>query len=253
MSFIVAAAQSVSIAQDIPANIEQHLRIMRVAARNGVQFLIFPELSLTGYELEASAQLAIGPDDARLVPIKELARNSGITTVVGAPLRLPENSDLVIGALVFHADGCQSLYSKQYLHPGEDRVFSLGTGGEPLTIETRKIALAICADAMQPSHRIAARDTNAEIYAASVLISKTAYASESKQLADYAATHHIMVLLANHGGVSGEWECAGRSSIWSNNGTLIAAADGQGQCLVIGEQNASGQWNGNVIHIGLEI
>ena len=147
----------------------------------------------------------------------------------------------MIEALVFHPDGTQALYSKQHLHPGEESVITAGTG------------LAICADAMQSSHRANACKAGADIYAAGVLISPASYAAESQQLADYAKTDRMMVLLANHGGASGGWECAGRSAIWSSNGELISAAKGQGPCLVIAQENELGEWTGKVINVELEI
>ena len=46
----LAAAQTISIPGDVAANIQRHLAMMRAAAEQGVQLLVFPELSLTGYE-----------------------------------------------------------------------------------------------------------------------------------------------------------------------------------------------------------
>lgn len=45
-----AAAQSISIAGDVRANLVRHQHFMQAAAEQGVQLLVFPELSLTGYE-----------------------------------------------------------------------------------------------------------------------------------------------------------------------------------------------------------
>ncbi|MFI8375920.1 hypothetical protein ACIGCH_17790 [Pseudomonas helleri] len=161
----------------------------------------------------------------------------------------------MIEALVFHPDGTQALYSKQHLHlhPGEESVITAGTGGETLTIDNRAIALAICVDAMQSSHRANACKAGADIYAPGVLISPASYAAESQQLADYAKSDRMMVLLANHGGSSGGWQCAGRSAIWSSSGELISAAKGQGQWLVIAQENELGEWTGKVINAGFEI
>lgn len=68
MAITLAVAQTISIPKDINANIALHLQFMALAARQGVQLLVFPELSLTGYELDAAAQLAIKLDDPRLTP-----------------------------------------------------------------------------------------------------------------------------------------------------------------------------------------
>ena len=85
---IIAAAQSISIAGDLAVNIVWHQRFMQVAAEQGVQLLVFPELSLTGYERGLAAELAIAPDAEVLQPLRDFAREIGVTTVVGMPIRL---------------------------------------------------------------------------------------------------------------------------------------------------------------------
>lgn len=52
----LAAAQTISIPGDVPANIQRHLAFMQAAAQQGVQLLVFPELSLTGYEPSLAAR-----------------------------------------------------------------------------------------------------------------------------------------------------------------------------------------------------
>lgn len=96
----LAAAQSISIAGDVPANIQQHLLLMRAAAEHGVQLLVFPELSLTGYEPSLAGGLAIVPEDAVLMPLREMARELQLTAVVGMPIRLASQAGVLIGALV---------------------------------------------------------------------------------------------------------------------------------------------------------
>ncbi|SCZ31484.1 Carbon-nitrogen hydrolase [Pseudomonas sp. NFACC48-1] len=110
-----AAAQSISIAGDVRANLQHS---MQVAAEQGVQLLVFPELSLTGYEGGLAADLAILPENAILQPLRDLARELGLTAVVGMPIRLSADAPVLIGALVLGADGSLGVYSKQHLHPG---------------------------------------------------------------------------------------------------------------------------------------
>ena len=50
----LAAAQTVPVRGDVEANLAQHVRLVRVAAEEKAQVLVFPELSLTGYELRTS-------------------------------------------------------------------------------------------------------------------------------------------------------------------------------------------------------
>ena len=91
----LAVAQSISIAGDVPANIQRHLAFMRAAAEQGVQLLVFAELSLTGYEPSLAGELAIAPEDALLTPLREMARALCLTAVVGMPIRLTDRKSVV--------------------------------------------------------------------------------------------------------------------------------------------------------------
>lgn len=245
----IAAAQSISIAGDVPANIARHLFFMGRAADMGVQLLVFPELSLTGYEPSLAAGLAIDPQDAVLAPLRDMARELRLTAVVGMPIRLACSAEVMIGALVLASDGSLTVYTKQHLHPGEEAAFVAGQGGAALEWANDRIALAVCADFSHASHPRQAAEQGANIYAAGVLISKGGYAPDSALLQGYAAEHSMVVLMSNHGGPTGGWTCAGRSAIWGADGGLIAAASGVGDALVIARRTAQGQWSGEQVAI----
>ncbi|MFJ2364077.1 carbon-nitrogen hydrolase family protein [Pseudomonas sp. NPDC087697] len=247
-TLIIAAAQSISIAGDLHANIARHQRFIQVAAEQGVQLLVFPELSLTGYERGLAAELAIAPDAAVLQPLRDQARELGVTAVVGMPIRLSADAPVLIGALVLAADGSLGVYSKQHLHSGEEVAFAPGSGGSLLTMGDDTIALAVCADFSHASHAAAAADKGANIYAAGVLITEGGYAPDTALLQGYAGEHSMLVLMANHGGATGGWESAGRSAIWASDSSLIAAAPGTGDLLVIARRNAS-EWGGEVVPV----
>ncbi|MNY60306.1 hypothetical protein D3C86_1968400 [compost metagenome] len=61
----------------------------------------------------------------------------------------------------------------------------------------------------------------------------------------------MLVLMANHGGATGGWESAGRSAVWAPDGSLIAAAAGTGNQMVIARRNSAG-WTGEVLAVELE-
>jgi len=245
-----AAAQSISIAGDVHANLLRHQHFMQAAAEQDVLLLVFPELSLTGYERGLAAGLAILPDDAVLQPLRDLARELGLTAVVGMPIRLSAEAPVLIGALVLGADGSLGVYSKQHLHPGEEVAFAPGHGGSMLEIGQEHIALAVCADFSHPSHAATAAAQGATLYAAGVLITEGGYKPDTTLLQGYAGQHAMTVLMANHGGVTGGWESAGRSAIWGPDGSLVAAATGAGELLVIARRDAEG-WAGQVVPVML--
>lgn len=241
----IAAAQSISIAGDIKANISRHLQFMQKAADNGVQFLVFPELSLTGYERPLARELAIQPDDDILRPLRDLAQQAGMVTVVGVPLIASGRDKIFIGALVLQTDGTIGVYTKKHLHPGEDAVFTHGEGGPPVFVQDSKVALATCADYTHPSHARQAAQSGAGIYAAGALVTDHGYPSETALLAGYATEHQMLVLLANHGGATGGWSPTGRSAIWAPGGRQVVAALGLGDTLVVATRD-SNHWTGTV-------
>lgn len=242
----LAAAQTFSIPGDVAANIQRHLVMMQAAAEHGVQWLVFPELSLTGYEPFLAADLAIAPESDVLAPLREMARELRLTAVVGMPVRLAPQAGVLIGALVLGADGSIGVYTKQHLHSGEELAFTAGQGGEILDWESERIALAVCADFSHASHPRLAAASGATVYAAGVLVSEGGYAADSALLQGYASEHGMLVLMANHGGPSGGWTCAGRSAVWTADGNLLAAAPGVGEALVIARREG-GLWTGQVV------
>jgi predicted amidohydrolase len=125
-----------------------------VAAEQGVELLVFPELSLTGYEGQMAADMAIDPQDSVLQPLRDCARELGLIAVVGMPIRL-RTAPVLIGALTLGRDGSLEVYSKQHLHSGEELFYATGAGGSSLRIGGDTVALAVCADFTHASHAAA--------------------------------------------------------------------------------------------------
>ncbi|GGY85470.1 carbon-nitrogen hydrolase family protein [Pseudoduganella plicata] len=240
-----AAAQTVVLKGDIAANVARHVVLAAIAARHGARMIVFPELSLTGYEPELARELALAPDDVRLDPLRDAARCEGIFIVAGAPLRHGDGLPL-IAALTFLPDGGTQVYTKQHLHGGEEAAFACGRGGAALTVEGAHVALAVCAEIGHASHAAAAAQAGAQLYAASVLVSEAGYTADAALLQAHAATHALPVLVANYGGPSGGWQCAGRSALWDEAGTLVAAAPGGGECLLLARRSR-GEWDATVL------
>ena len=78
-SFTIATAESSSVKGHIVANVQIHANFVRVAAEHNVDVVVFPELSLTGYEPELAGGLILTPEDARLHLLHELSRRHDIT------------------------------------------------------------------------------------------------------------------------------------------------------------------------------
>ena len=229
----IGAAQSASVALDVEANVARHLDFIDAAHAEGVQLLVFPELSLSGYELARMATCALTPDDAVLAPLRERATKYRMTVVAGAPIRFADSLP-AIGAITFHGGGRSSVYRKRFLHPGEEHYVAPGTAlSQVHEVRATKVALAVCFDTANQQHPHAAAMAGAEWYAAGSLISPGGYAKDAGQLIGYATLFGMGVLMANHAYASGGYQSAGRSAIWASGGELLAAAPGQGEMLII--------------------
>lgn len=247
---IIAAAQLRCAAGDIEVNIQRHLQTAEQAAAHNVNFLLFPELSLTGYEPDLAGQLAMTLQDLRLAVLRDSAMRHQMTLVCGAPLRSSDADALYIGAIVFAPDGTLYSYTKQHLHGPEATIFTAGQGGPLLQVQQEQVGLAICADILSDTHPQHAADCGATVYAAGVLITKKSYPLESGLLQRYAEKHRMVVILSNHCAPTGGWEPAGQSAIWDDSGRLIVTASEGDDALAIARKSDAG-WLGEIQHLTL--
>src|SRR5688572_13718503 len=162
--FKIAAAQVALVRGDVAANLATHAAAMTAAARQGVRVLVFPELSLTGYEPDLAAELALTAADRRLAPLLALARRHQMEVVVGAPL--PNGTPKpALGAILIRADGTTGSYRKMHLGTSEQNYFAPGDTPLAFTVSGHTVGIAICADSSQPSHPQAYADFGATVYA----------------------------------------------------------------------------------------
>lgn len=260
MKRTLAAAQTVPVAGNVDANIVRHLRLIEVAATAHAGVIVFPELSLTGYELSLGQQLAFSSSDARLAPLINAASARNMTIVAGAPIRI--DNALHIGAFIIRPDGAVDVYTKHHLAaftpddnsngpipPPEASVFVPGTRNPLVATGSITAAVAICADTGHASHAQAAAGRGANAYLAGSFTIPVDLDRKVTTLQTYATCHSMAVVFANYGGPSGGLPSAGRSTIWSQHGDLLAQLDELGAGLVIATEGDSG-WRSKAIALG---
>jgi predicted amidohydrolase len=258
----LAAAQTVPARGDVSTNIAQHVRLARVAADAGAEVVVFPELSLTGYEMELAPSLAFSENDTRLAPLMETARATQLTLIVGAPLRLAAEtsshaearvSDLHIAAFILYPDGTHAIHTKRHLGefaanvsehsvvpPAERTVFTAGNACPLVRLAGHTAAVSICAESLQ---RWAPKDA-AERGARSYLTSHFALPSDREQrivaLGKYAAHYDLAVVFACFAGATGGLPASGGSAILSPTGALLVQLEAHGQGVAIACEDADG-------------
>lgn len=234
---VLAVAQIEADPGRLADSIAAHVRMAHVARDYGAEFILFPELSLTGYTRCLTSKDAIASDDPVLRPLAETSQTRGIVITVGAPMS--SSGGLLICCHSFFPDGRMATHTKQHLHDGEEVTFVAGTGGPLLSVGGTRIGLAICADINHSAHIEHAHERGATVYAASCFLTPAGYATDCHRLAVYAKRHEMVVLMANYIGSFGGFESAGGSSIWDTQGRLVAAAPRTGNHLVLAEVEKS--------------
>ena len=229
----VAAIQYEAVAGGIGANIPEHVRLIEDADSHGARLVIFPELSLTGYNLPLfrNADEWLVPGDARLSAVREICRRTGVTAVVGAALRTADGTPRLV-SLAVHPNGSEEAAFKTHLHGGEEALFTAGPGPAILTVDGWKIALAVCFDAAHPGHSGAAAEGGADVYAVSALYTQGEGHRLGLHLGARAMDNRMYTVLANLGGHTPLGPSCGLSGFWGPDGLVMKHAAGSGTEVV---------------------
>lgn len=238
----VAAAQSGSRAGDVEWNIVHHLDFVHQAAEQHVDLLIFPELSITGYELALASELAMAIDDARLSVFADAAHQHSMGIVIGLPLK--DEKDIRLSALTFLPDGTRLAYSKRNLVTQEQPFFKAGQSVPLFGFNQHYVALGICADIGVEEYACDAAQRGANLYAASVLLSDNGYIKDCEYLARWSREYDLPVMMANHALPTGGYHSAGKSTMWDGSGRRVVQG-GSGEQLVIARRKGN-DWQGEV-------
>lgn len=226
-----AAAQVRATKGIIQANIENHKKLIELACFNGADTIIFPELSLTGYEPTLAQELAITQDDGRLNVFQTLCDANHITIGVGIPLKNTPRP--TISMIIFQPHQPRQVYSKKYIHADEEPFFIHGRNTTNTLPNYPNIALAICYEISVPEHAEAAYNNKAEIYLASVVKSMGGIDKALGRLAEIARSYSMTVIMANSVGISDGELCAGKSSVWNDKGELLGQLNDTDEGILI--------------------
>ena len=227
----ICVAQTRPVKADIERNIANHKKLIDLAALHGASTIIFPELSLTGYEPKLAKQLATDKDDSRFDDFQKISDIRQITIGVGVPTK--NNTGICISMVVFQPQQSRQTYSKKYLHPDEEEFFISGEGAAGLTVRNPNMAFAICYELSVPEHPANAFKNGADIYIASAAKSLTGVEKAIKTLAGIANTYSMTVLMSNCVGYCDDFESAGKTSIWNNKGLLAGQLNNTDEGILI--------------------
>ena len=242
---IIASAQTKPKRGNVIDNLSDHYRLIKIASDHGADLIAFPEMSITGYERETAGSLAFTPDDYRLDTLKQLSNEHNITIIAGAPIKI--NSDLYIGSFILQPDSPVSIYTKQFLHTGEEEYFSSSFDYNPIIqLGNEHISLAICFDIENPVHPEKACQYGCSLYIPSIFYSPEGISEAHDLLSRYAAKYSMKILLSNYCGESLNRSAGGGSAFWNKEGELITSLGISNSGLLIAERK-NDSWSGKII------
>jgi predicted amidohydrolase len=149
----VGLAQTDCRLGNVAANLEQHLEWIERAGAEGVELLLFPELSLTGYRLlHLTSQVARRIGDAP--EVERLAKAAGDMVVVFGMVEEDAEGVLYNSAVLVRRGKVEHVHRKLYLPTygifQEGRFFGPGQRLEPAPMADRRFGLLVCEDLWHP-------------------------------------------------------------------------------------------------------
>ncbi|NUQ80958.1 MAG: acyltransferase [Bacteroidetes bacterium] len=231
----LALIQTDSRLCDLKSNTIAHRELARKAIESGANLVIFPELSLSGYQLmDATYDLAITPDSSLFDEFKPLSMFAPILT--GAPER---GADGQIFNSVFLIDNgeVRVVHRKRYLPTynvfDESRFFSAGKEIQPADTRVGKLGILICEDSWHPTLAWLHAQQQADLliimaaspYRSELAVETLDIRSKWKAIAQsYAITLSLPVAVCNRVGSEDGILFWGGSAVYKAGGQQLAEA-----------------------------
>ena len=224
----VGAAQFDAAAGDFAGNVAAHERLIDEAGEQGVDVVVFPELSLPGYAAtlltESPERCVTDPDGPGLDPIRQACRRNNLVAVVGGCL--VNGRGLGLSAMVIdRRDEVCATYVKQHLDGPEKDWFVPGATGCIIDVDGWRLALGICYDPSFPEHGRAAVLEGADAY---LVGGAFPLGSSDRRRAIYfparAPENTMYVAFANYVGSHDGLDYGGRSVLYGPDGRMMDEA-----------------------------
>lgn len=216
---IISTAQTKPTAGNIEHNICQHLELLELATQVGSDVIVFPELSITGYEPTLANELATTHENQRFNVFQQKSDLNNITIIIGCPIQ--GNNGIHIGSVIFQPNIERKVYLKKYLFHSETPYFKSGEAISTFEINKYRIAPAICYEISVKEHQECAYANHAELYLASVVEDEQLIPNAFEKMSNTSKAYNMVSLMSNCIGISGGYQCGGNSAIWNENGDLI--------------------------------
>jgi predicted amidohydrolase len=246
MQFTAALAQITPLLGEVEANLSIHLETARQAQARGVELLVFPELSLTGYNLgDRAFDVAIRAAPGDPVFDQLLAASEALDLVVSfvevdARHRYTISAAYLSGGRLVHCH--RKLYLPTYGLFNESRNYTRGDTARAFDTRFGRVGLLICEDFWHASLPYILWQDGADVL---ILISASLEHGQGEALSTadkvlsitrtYAMLFTDFVLHVNQAGQDANGCYWGGSVIYGPDAAIIAEGPRDEPALVVGE------------------
>ncbi|MCE7995253.1 MAG: carbon-nitrogen hydrolase family protein [Roseivirga sp.] len=227
----ICLAQIASDPGNIAANIARHEEFISAAAEHKADLIVFPELSICGYEPAVAVDTALQKEDERLDTFQQLSDAHALTIGIGVPLK--QDTAVAIAMLIFQPASPREVYAKKYLHEDEEPWFVSGESTVTAMGPENEIALAICYEISVAEHAKEACNKETRIYLSSVAKTPGGVIKASDRLAALASELKIVTMMSNCIGPCEGQQGGGKSAIWNGQGALISQLSENKEGMII--------------------
>lgn len=235
----IAAVQLACTLGDVQANLNKIRDFCARAKREGVDLIVFPEASDTGYSMPVIREQAKPWTEGAVPAVREMAKEFALTIVSGVSERA---GDIIYNSQVFidPAGQIAASYRKTHLFvlPPNDESTCYAPGDSLVSVAAAgfRFGLSICYDIRFPE----VCRTLALEYGADVMLVSSAWplprAGHLRALAvARAIENQSYLVLANRVGVDAGVICCGTSAIIDPSGGFIASASDDREEMITGE------------------
>lgn len=214
-SLSIAVAQPECVALDPTANAATHADVVH---RSGARVVVFPEMSMTGYELHAPA---VGRHSALWGPLVQACAATGSVALVGAPIA--EAGHEYIATLAVSGRGVEVAYRKTWPGAEESVRFSPGPGPVVLQVDGWRIGLGICRDTGIAEHTTTTAALGMDVFAAGLADVPADLPMQRQRAERIARAANVPVAFASFAGATGRGyeQTAGGSAIYDRDGEVL--------------------------------
>jgi omega-amidase len=238
----IAAAQIACALGDVDANVAKMRDFSARAKQQGVELIVFPEASDTGYSIPVISEHARPWTEGAVPALKEIAKQLSLTIVAGVSER--EGKSVYNSQVFLDPNGeIVASYRKTHLFVlapnDESTCYTPGTKFVSVSAGGFNFGLSICYDLRFPE---VARALALE-YGADVILVSSAWplprVAHMRALAiARAIENQSYLVLANRSGIDAGVTCCGTSAIIDPSGAVLAEANRDEEELLVADISA---------------